>query len=67
LPQVVLRFISPPFGLWDGRDGDDRPVRGSAGLTAGRRDGRSALEDRLRRCAHGATLAEAAEEPLKAS
>jgi hypothetical protein len=62
---VVLRFITPPFGLWDGRDGTGRPASWSAGLTLSRRVCRSDLKTWLRRCVHGATFAHGAEEPLK--
>jgi len=51
---LLLGFIAPPFGLWDGRDGTGRPARGNAGLRTV-----------LRLCVHGATFAHAAEEALK--
>jgi hypothetical protein len=63
---VVLFLMTPPFGLSGGRDGTGRPDSDRAGLTAAsRRIGRSDLRTLLRRCAHGATFAQAAEERLK--
>jgi hypothetical protein len=62
---VVLRFIAPPFGLWDGRDGTGRPASCNAGSNLGRRVCRSDLKAWLRRCVHDATFAHDAEEPLK--
>jgi hypothetical protein len=62
---LLLCFISPPFGLWDGRDGTGRPASGNVGLTASRRVGRSGLRTVLRRCVHDATFAHPAEEALK--
>ena len=64
-PQVVLFLMTPPFGLWGGRDGTGRPDSDRANLTAGRRTGRSDVRTALRRCVHGATFAQAAEERLK--
>jgi len=48
----VLRFMVPPFGLWDGRDGTGRPTSGYTGLTAHRCACRSGLETARRRCKH---------------
>jgi len=62
---VVLRFIAPPFGLWDGRDGTGRTAGWNAGGIFGRRPCRSDLKAWLRRCVHGATFSHGAEEPLK--
>jgi len=62
---VVLRFIAPPFGLWDGRVGTGRPASCNAGSGLRRRVCRSDLKAWLRRCSHGATFAHGAEEPLK--
>jgi hypothetical protein len=62
---VVLGFIAPPFGLWDGRDGTGRPASGNAGLTTSRRRCRSGLKAVHGPCVHGATFAHPAEEALK--
>jgi hypothetical protein len=64
--QLLLGFnIASPFGLRDGRDACGRPFSGNAGLTAARRGCRSDSTARVRRCVHGARLAQSAEERLK--
>jgi len=65
--KLLLGFIALPLGLGDGRDDGGRPASGNAGLMAHRRACRSGLKTVLRRCAHGATFAQAAEKPLKMS